>query len=96
MRNRNPQIETNMDREHEQSDHWLQMTQSMGRLEGKMDQVLAAQLDQREKHKDHEDRIRSLEKHKGRVIGIAAGAGAVVSGVAWFVSQLSKSGVLPT
>lgn len=75
------------------TDHWLVMTHSVGRLEGKIDQLLAAAASQKEVTDDHEKRIRILEKGMWKrlgFIGAGSGLGGAVIGV------LAKTGVIPS
>lgn len=59
--------------------HWLAMSEALGRLDGKLDQVLTAQLDIKERVGDHETRIRVLEKSRWKLIGIGSAIGVVMS-----------------
>lgn len=70
---------------------WLTMAGAIGRMEGKVDQLLAAQLMVKENVDDHEIRIRSLERQQWKRTGAAATAGAFV-GI--LTGWLAKIGII--
>lgn len=64
----------------------------LGRLEGKLDMVIALLSKQDDRHEDHDRRIRVLENGRSKLIGIAAGAGAAVSAATTAVGMYFKNG----
>jgi len=72
--------------------HWAHMTLSMGRLEGKIDQLLTSQVIQKETTDDHENRLRVLEKGMWKRVGFV-GAGSGLGGAV--IGVLIKTGVIP-
>jgi hypothetical protein len=54
---------------------------TLGRIEGKLDSLV-------DLHRDHEQRLRSLESSRSKLLGVAAGVSAAVS-LAW--KWLTKS-----
>ncbi|MCG7628397.1 hypothetical protein MHM88_11315 [Epibacterium sp. MM17-32] len=69
------------------------MSQSLGRLEGKIDLLLAANATQKETTDDHETRIRVLEKGMWKRVGFV-GAGSGLGGAV--IGVLLKTGVIPS
>jgi hypothetical protein len=52
---------------------------ALGRLEGKVDSLLALQKVQEEQIKEHDSRLRALENSKAFLMGFAALVGAIAS-----------------
>ena len=52
---------------------------AIGRLEGKVDSILAQQSRQNDELKAHDNRLRSLEHSRGYMLGWAAAIGAMFS-----------------
>lgn len=73
--------------------HWLTMSMSIGRLEGKIDQLLASHVNQKETTDDHEVRIRALEKGRWKLVGAMSVAGTVFG---TFITWILNKGGLPT
>jgi len=73
--------------------NWSELYKGFGRLEGKVDQLLAAQVVHKETTDDHEHRIRGLEKGQWRRVGVVSGAGGVIGA---FVAVMTKIGVIPS
>lgn len=69
------------------------MGQNLGRLEGKIDQLLAVGAVQRDRIADHETRIRVLEKGMWKRLGFV-GAGSGLGGA--MIGLMIKTGVIPT
>ena len=65
--------------------HHDELFLAIGRLEGKLDSLIAMQGKQGDELKDHDIRIRSLEQSKSHFIGYAAAAGGVLGIVANYV-----------
>lgn len=65
-----------------QMQHHDELFLAIGRLEGKLDSLIAMQGKQGDELKDHDIRIRSLEQSKSHFIGYAAAAGGVLGIVA--------------
>ena len=61
------------------SPHHDELFLAIGRLEGKVDSILAQQSRQNDELKSHDNRIRSLEHSRGYMLGWAAAIGAVCS-----------------
>lgn len=77
--------------------YWMGVAESIGRMDGKIDQVLASQAILLTRLDDHETRIRHMENGKWRSIGIAGGLGAVIGTMFPFlIPFLVKHGVIPT
>lgn len=72
--------------------HWLAMTQGMGRMEGKIDQMLATQVSMQKGIDDHEDRLRQVEKGMWKRTGAASVIAAVLS---YFGISAVEKGWLP-
>ena len=64
------------------SPHHDELFLAIGRLEGKVDSILAQQSRQNDELKSHDNRIRSLEHSRGYMLGWAAAIGATVSFIA--------------
>lgn len=62
--------------------HHDELFLAIGRLEGKVDSLIAMQTRQSEELKEHDHRLRSLEHSRGYMLGWAAAIGAGVSFVA--------------
>lgn len=67
------------------SPHHDELFLAIGRLEGKVDSLLAQQSRQSDELKAHDHRIRSLEQSRGYMLGWAAAIGAGMSMAANFV-----------
>lgn len=65
-----------------------QLFLTLGRLEGKVDTLLALQKIQEEQIKEHDGRLRSLENSKAFAMGVSAIIGAVVSVSVTIASKL--------
>lgn len=63
----------------------------IGRLEGKVDRVLAEQQNIKDMSVNNEARIRQLEKDRAMVYGSAAVLAFVGSALMWFINHLFKS-----
>ena len=61
------------------STHHDELFLAIGRLEGKVDSILAQQGRQSDELKSHDSRIRSLEHSRGYMLGWAAAIGAFFS-----------------
>jgi len=61
------------------SPHNDELFLAIGRLEGKVDSLLAQHARQSEELKDHDLRLRALEHTRGYVMGWSAAIGAIVS-----------------
>ena len=59
--------------------HHDELFLAIGRLEGKVDSLIAMQSRQSEELKEHDHRLRSLEHSRGYMLGWAAAIGATVS-----------------
>jgi hypothetical protein len=59
--------------------HHDELFLAIGRLEGKVDSLLAMQGHQQEELKDHDARLRNLEHARGYLMGVSAAIGAIVS-----------------
>jgi cystathionine beta-lyase family protein involved in aluminum resistance len=64
--------------------HHDELFLAIGRLEGKLDSLIAMQGKQGDELKDHDIRIRSLEQSKSHFIGYAAAAGGALGLVAHY------------
>ena len=69
----------------------MQVVQSLGRLEGKIDKALDNDADFVKTTDDHEDRIRKLEQTGWKQTGVVLGVSAVVSAL---IAQSHKLGAL--
>lgn len=67
------------------SPHHDELFLAIGRLEGKVDSLIAMQSHQQEEIKDHDRRLRSLEHSRGYMMGWSAAIGASMSIAANFV-----------
>jgi hypothetical protein len=67
--------------------HHDELFLAIGRLEGKVDSLLAMQGHQQEELKEHDNRLRVLEHAKGQIMGYAAAIGA---GMSLIVNYLAK------
>jgi len=70
------------------SPHHDELFLAIGRLEGKVDSLLAMQGHQQEELKDHDARLRNLEHARGYVMGVSAAIGAIVSVAGSWVAKL--------
>ena len=61
------------------SPHHDELFLAIGRLEGKVDSLLAMQSHQQDQLKEHDSRIRSLEHSRGYMLGWSAAIGAGMS-----------------
>jgi hypothetical protein len=52
---------------------------AIGRLEGKVDALIALQQHQQEQIKEHDSRIRSLEHSRGYILGWSACIGSITT-----------------
>lgn len=64
------------------AEHHDELFLAIGRLEGKVDSLIAMQTRQSEELKEHDHRLRSLEHSRGYMLGWAAAIGAGMSMVA--------------
>lgn len=64
--------------------HHDELFLAIGRLEGKLDSLIAMQSNQGEELKEHDARLRSLEQSKSHFIGYAAAAGGLLGLVAHY------------
>jgi hypothetical protein len=72
------------------SSHHDELFLAIGRLEGKVDSLLAMQQRTQEELKDHDIRLRSLEHSRGYMLGWAAAIGAMFSFAAnYLIKHLS-------
>lgn len=62
--------------------HHDELFLAIGRLEGKVDSLLAQHARQSEELKDHDTRLRALEHTRGYIMGLSAAIGAAISIVA--------------
>jgi hypothetical protein len=62
--------------------HHDELFLAIGRLEGKIDSILAQQSRQNDELKSHDERIRHLEQSRSHILGYAAAAGGVLGLVA--------------
>jgi hypothetical protein len=67
------------------SPHHDELFLAIGRLEGKVDSILAQQSRQNDELKSHDSRIRSLEHSRGHMLGWAAAIGAGMSIVSTYI-----------
>jgi hypothetical protein len=65
--------------------HHDELFLAIGRLEGKVDSILAQQSRQSDELKSHDSRIRSLEHSRGYMLGWAAAIGAGMSLVSTYI-----------
>jgi hypothetical protein len=70
------------------SPHHDELFLAIGRLEGKVDSLLAMQGHQQEELKDHDARLRNLEHARGYVMGVSAAIGAIVSIAGTWLAKL--------
>lgn len=72
------------------SPHHDELFLAIGRLEGKVDSLIAMQSHQQEEIKDHDRRLRSLEHSRGYMMGWSAAIGAGMSIAAnYLISHLT-------
>lgn len=64
------------------SPHHDELFLAIGRLEGKVDSLLAQHARQSDELKEHDERLRALEHTRGYVMGWSAAIGAAISIVA--------------
>lgn len=67
--------------------HHDELFLAIGRLEGKVDSILAQQSRQNDELKAHDNRIRALEHSKSFTMGWAAAIGAAVSIAANYLTK---------
>lgn len=67
--------------------HHDELFLAIGRLEGKVDSLLAQHARQSEELKEHDSRIRALEHSKSFTMGWAAAIGAAVSIAANYITK---------
>ena len=67
--------------------HHDELFLAIGRLEGKVDSLLAQHARQSEELKEHDNRIRALEHSKSFTMGWAAAIGAAVSIAANYLTK---------
>lgn len=67
--------------------HHDELFLAIGRLEGKVDSILAQQSRQTDELKSHDARIRSLEHSRGYILGWSAAIGAGVSLAANYITK---------
>lgn len=60
---------------------------ALGRLEGKVDSILALQKAQEEQIKSHDERLRALESSRSFIMGGAAIVGATVSVIVNYITK---------
>jgi hypothetical protein len=70
------------------SPHHDELFLAIGRLEGKVDSLLAMQGHQQEELKDHDARLRNLEHARGYLMGVSAAIGAIVSVAGTWLAKL--------
>lgn len=70
------------------SPHHDELFLAIGRLEGKVDSLLAMQGHQQEELKDHDARLRNLEHARGYIMGVSAAIGAIVSVAGTWLAKL--------
>lgn len=70
------------------SPHHDELFLAIGRLEGKVDSLLAMQGHQQEELKDHDARLRNLEHARGYLMGVSAAIGAIVSVASTWIAKL--------
>lgn len=70
------------------SPHHDELFLAIGRLEGKVDSLLAMQGHQQEELKDHDARLRNLEHARGYIMGVSAAIGAIVSVAGSWLAKL--------
>jgi hypothetical protein len=70
------------------STHHDELFLAIGRLEGKVDSLLAMQGHQQEELKDHDTRLRNLEHARGYIMGVSAAIGAIVSVAGTWLAKL--------
>lgn len=70
------------------SPHHDELFLAIGRLEGKVDSLLAMQGHQQEELKDHDARLRNLEHARGYIMGVSAAIGAIVSVAGTWIAKL--------
>jgi hypothetical protein len=70
------------------STHHDELFLAIGRLEGKVDSLLAMQQMAQEELKDHDARLRNLEHARGYLMGVSAAIGAIVSVAGTWLAKL--------
>jgi hypothetical protein len=68
--------------------HHDELFLAIGRLEGKVDSLLAMQQMAQDELKDHDARLRNLEHARGYIMGVSAAIGAIVSLAGSWVAKL--------
>lgn len=67
-----------------------EFTDRMDRQEDKLDSIARNGCAKGQQHDDHEDRLRSLELDKAKMMGIVASISAVISLIGWIISTFVK------
>ena len=70
------------------STHHDELFLAIGRLEGKVDSLLAMQQMAQDELKDHDTRLRNLEHARGYLMGVSAAIGAIVSVAGTWLAKL--------
>lgn len=70
------------------SPHHDELFLAIGRLEGKVDSLLAMQARTQEELKDHDARLRNLEHARGYIMGVSAAIGAIVGVAGTWIAKL--------
>jgi len=70
------------------SPHHDELFLAIGRLEGKVDSLLAMQQMAQDELKDHDVRLRNLEHARGYLMGVSAAIGAIVSVAGTWLAKL--------
>jgi hypothetical protein len=70
------------------STHTDELFLAIGRLEGKVDSLLAMQQMAQDELKDHDARLRNLEHARGYLMGVSAAIGAIVSVAGTWLAKL--------
>jgi hypothetical protein len=70
------------------SPHHDELFLAIGRLEGKVDSLLAMQQMAQDELKDHDARLRNLEHARGYLMGVSAAIGAIVSVAGTWLAKL--------
>jgi hypothetical protein len=70
--------------------HHDELFLAIGRLEGKVDSLIAMQSHQQDQLKEHDTRIRSLEHSRGYMLGWSAAIGASMSLASNYIIHIFK------
>jgi hypothetical protein len=68
--------------------HHDELFLAIGRLEGKVDSLLAMQQMAQDELKDHDARLRNLEHARGYIMGVSAVIGAIVGVAGNWIAKL--------